>query len=97
MKKLTKSSTFQEIQNELHYFLLQKEGFFTLQSAYDDFIILCEQGIDTKVVIDALMDTMDRLMDDGLIRLMEENLYCSTLSKDHNYNIQCLQHSKSTL
>ena len=86
MKKLIKSSTFQEIQRELHYFLLEKEGYFTLQSAYNDFILLCEQGIDTKVVIDALMDTMDHLMDDGLIKLVDENLYCSTLSKDHTYN-----------
>ncbi len=84
--KITKLSTWQDIQEELHYFLLEKEGFFSLQSIYDEIISHCEQGIDTKLILNVLMETMDRLMDRGLIRLMEENLYCSTLSKDHNYN-----------
>lgn len=84
--KITQLSTWQEIQKELHYFLLEKEGYFTLQSIYDEIISHCEQGIDTKLIVNVLMDTIDRLMDTGLIRLMEENLYYSTISKDHTYN-----------
>lgn len=83
---IKKTSSIAEIEEGIHYFLLQKEGNFTFESAYNDFIKLCEYGIDKDMVKNALIECLEYLLDDGLIEYYNE-FYHSTLTENLDQSI----------
>ena len=74
-----------KIEKEIYFFILQKDVNFTFEGVYNQIILLCEDGIDKEMVRNALMDCLDVLLSDGIIkyyngffyRVLTDNVECS--------------------
>ena len=78
--KITKLNTEQEIFRKIHFYILENKDNFTLESIYNEIVNFCEDGVDVKLVKEILIDCMDNLLEDGLIRYFQK-VYYNTLTE----------------
>ena len=78
--KITKLNTEQEIFRKIHFYILENKDNFTLESIYNEIVNLFEDGVDIKLVKETLIDCMDNLLEDGLIRYFQK-VYYNTLTE----------------
>lgn len=78
--KITKLNTEQEIFRKIHFYILENKDNFTLESIYNEIVNLCEEGVDIKLVKETLINCMDNLLEDGLIRYFQQ-VYYNTLTE----------------
>lgn len=82
MQKLTCKSPIGDFQQRAHYLIIQKQGQFTINELYEEFESMCDETVMFALIKHSVLSTLDGLLNNGLVHIIEDGVYESELNKE---------------
>lgn len=82
MEKLSCKTPVSEFYTKAHYLIIQKQGQFTINELYEEFESMCDETVMFALIKHAVLSTLDGLLNNGLVHIIEDGVYESELNKE---------------